>query len=64
MVSGYRGRVVAWLTTQRKSFDIEAQTISEKREGLDYWLKRVTLNKEDIAEILEEIHKSCQNLAT
>lgn len=57
-----RGRQVGWISAQRKSFDVGAIMISDKRETLDYPTIRVTSKDDDITAILEEIRISCQNL--
>lgn len=58
----YRGRQIAWLSAQRKSFDVGVNIISEKRELIDYESIRVTSGNEDMTELLEKIKDSYQNL--
>ena len=58
----YRGRQIAWISAQRKSFDIGVNIISEKRESIDYESIRVTSGNEIISELLSKIKDSYQNL--
>lgn len=58
----YLGRQVAWIGAQRKSFDVGAISISDKRETLDSPTIRVNAAGDDISEILNQIQLSCQNL--
>jgi predicted transport protein len=58
----YRGRQIGWISPQRKSFDVGAQIVSDKRETVDYPSIRVTSVNDDIDSIIDKIHDSYQNL--
>jgi predicted transport protein len=58
----FRGRQIAWIAAQRKSFDVGVHIVSDKRETLDYDSIRVTSENEDISEILDKIYCSFENL--
>lgn len=59
----FRGRQIGWISAQRRSFDVGAIIISDKRETLEYESIRVTPANEDISGILAKIDASYQNLA-
>ncbi|MGD9161330.1 MAG: DUF5655 domain-containing protein [Desulfobacteraceae bacterium] len=60
----YHGRQLAWISAQRKSFDLGVVIINEKKELIDYDPIRITNGNEDISEFLDKIKESYQCLKT
>jgi len=58
----YKGRQIAWLGPQRKSFDIGAVIIDENAHVVDYESTRIETGSENYADIIEKIKKSFENI--
>lgn len=58
----YKGRQVAWVGPQRKSFDIGAVIIDENAHVVDYEAIRIETGSENYTDIIEKIKKSFENI--
>ena len=58
----YKGRQIAWIGPQRKSFDIGAVIIDENFHVVDYESTRIETGEENYTDIFEKIKKSFGNI--
>ncbi len=58
----YKGRQIAWLSPQRKSFDIGAILIDENAHVAEYEPTRIETGNENYTDVLEKIKKSFENI--
>jgi len=58
----YKGRQIAWLGPQRKSFDIGAVIIDENARVVDYDSTRIETGSESSSDIIDRIKKSFRNI--
>ncbi|MCQ9208256.1 MAG: endonuclease NucS [Omnitrophica bacterium] len=59
----YKGRQIAWLSPQRKSFDVGVVVIDENARVVDYESKRIEIGDEGYYNIYEKIGKSFENIS-
>lgn len=58
----YKGRLIGWIGTQRKSLDIGAVIIDQNGRVIDYQSTRIETGNEDHKEIAQGMRESYESL--